>query len=194
MRMIHWVALLMVASISLSGCAQDNRCATYGMSQSSEFFHVGNGSSGTIDASYDSESENKTWNCCNDSVYFGDSGSGPVHGTSMIVGYLFGIELEDEYDSAPRDNGLNVTLHEANYSSDEIQEQPQVEVSGECFLGELTWKTQTGMFTHNGTLYWGLAIEENVIDFDDGGDAAVLFEANATVEVFVIMKKTSYFA
>ena len=53
-------------------------------------------------------------------------------------------------------------------------------------------KTHADWYEVDGTEYWGLFIQETVIDFDDGGDAAVMYEANKTVDVFVVMLRTNY--
>ena len=53
-------------------------------------------------------------------------------------------------------------------------------------------KTHADWYRVDGTDYWGLFVQESVIDFDDDGDAAVMYEANKTVDVFVVMLTTYY--
>ena len=42
------------------------------------------------------------------------------------------------------------------------------------------WLTFDRLVSGDGTDYWGLFVQESVIDFDDDDDAAVMYEANKT--------------
>lgn len=185
------LAVLVTVVFALPGCVQDDgSCATYGAGEKTDFYHVGSGESGTIDASWSSDGENETWNCCNVSRSVGSS-TGPVQGGTAILGYIFGIATE-EVQTEQQD--FNITLHGTNYSTDELEPRPSGEIGGSCFFGELTWSNHRGTFTHDGASYWGLFIEETVVDFANGGDANVAYEANASVEIFVVMKTSTSFA
>lgn len=176
----------------LPGClGSDDRCATYGASQSVDFYAVSAGASGLIDASYSTEGENKTWNCCDVDVGYDDGVIGPI--SWSIVGYIFAIEVEDS-EWKGGETTLNVSLHGSEYDSEDYPPRPDAELRGDCFLGTLTWTTHQGLFTHENTSYWGFFVEDNVTDFENGGDDAVPYEASISVEVFVVMKQTSSFA
>ena len=82
------LCLTIALAFLLPGClGSDDRCATYGASQSVDFYAVGDGASGLIDASYSTDGENKTWNCCDVDVVYDDGVIGPV--SWSIVGYIF---------------------------------------------------------------------------------------------------------
>ena len=198
MRLTKWLAILMVVMFSLPGCL-DTECMdaplAKGERQFKLFYHIGSAQSGSIDASYDIVDDTQTWNCCAVSGPV-DDGRGPVDGASTIVGYYFAVEAESEpphyfNNASAAEEGLNVTLHGTNYSSKDHSRPPVPEVTGPCY--DTTYvKTHSDWYEVDGTEYWGLFIQETVIDFDDGGDPAVMYEANKTVDVFVVMLTTHY--
>lgn len=186
------LCLTIALAYLLPGClGSDDRCATYGASQSVDFYAVGDGSSGLIDASYSTDGENKTWNCCDVDVVYDDGVIGPV--SWSIVGYIFAIEVEHT-EWKEGETALNVSLHDSEYDSEDYPPRPDSELRGECYLGTLTWTTHQGLFTHENTSYWGFFVEDKVTDFENGGDDAVPYEASMGVEVFVVMKQTGAFA
>lgn len=185
------LAVLVTVAFALSGCVQeDGRCATYGASSHIDFYHVASGENSTIDASWSGEGENETWNCCNVSRKVGSS-MDPVQGNTFILGYIFAVPTEN---GLAEQQGLNITLHGTNYSTDELETRSSGEIGGTCFFGELLWSNHQGLFVKDGASYWGLFIEETVVDFTNGGDANVPYEANASVEVFMVMKTAGTFA
>ena len=186
------MCLMIALSFLLPGClGNDDHCATYGASQSVDFYAVGSGTSGLIDASYSKDGENATWNCCDVDFVYDDGVIGPIWWS--IVGYIFAIEME-ESEWKEGETTLNVSLHESEYDSEDYPPRPGAELRGDCFLGTLTWKTHQGLFTHENTSYWGFFVEDNVTDFENGGDDAVPYDASMSVDVFVVMKKTATFA
>lgn len=198
MRLTKWLAILMVVSFALPGCL-DVECMdaplAKGESQRKIFFDVGSAQSGSIDASYGIVDDTQTWNCCAVSGPV-DDGRGPVDGASTIVGYYFAVEAPSEppyyfSNSSAAEDGLNVTLHGTNYSSHDYPPAPVVDVSGPCHDTAYV-KTHADWYGVDGTEYWGLFIQETVIDFDNDDDAAVMYEANKTVDVFVVMLTTYY--
>ena len=192
MRSTRVLCLTIALAFLLPGClGSDDQCATYGSSQSVDFYAVGDGASGLIDASYSTDGENKTWNCCDVDVVYDDGVIGPV--SWSIVGYIFAIEV-DHSEWKEGETTLNVSLHDSEYDSVDYPPRPDSELRGECFLGTLTWTTHQGLFTHENTSYWGFFVEDKVTDFENGGDDAVPYEASMSVEVFVVMKQTGTFA
>ena len=198
MRLTKWLAILMVVSFSLPGCL-DVECIdaplAKGERQSKAYYHVGSAQSGSIDASYDLVGDTQTWNCCAVSGPV-DDGGGPVDGASTIVGYYFAVEAPSEpphyfNNASAAEEGLNVTLHGTNYSSHDYPPPPVVDVSGPCYDTAYV-KTHSDWYRVDGTDYWGLFVQETVIDFDNDDDAAVMYEANKTVDVFVVMLTTYY--
>lgn len=115
----------------------------------------------------------------------------PVQGNTFILGYIFAVPTEN---GLAEQQGLNITLHGTNYSTDELETRSSGEIGGTCFFGELLWSNHQGLFVKDGASYWGLFIEETVVDFTNGGDANVPYEANASVEVFMVMKTAGTFA
>ena len=186
------LCLTIALAFLLPGClGSDDRCATYGASQSVDFYAVGDGASGLIDASYSTDGENKTWNCCDVDVVYYDGVIGPV--SWSIVGYIFAIEVEHTAWKEG-ETPLNVSLHDSEYDSQDYPPRPDAKLRGECFQGTLTWTMHQGLFTHENTSYWGFFVEDKVTDFENGGDDAVPYEASMGVEVFVVMKQTGTFA
>ncbi|MEC8106789.1 MAG: hypothetical protein VX115_03505, partial [Candidatus Thermoplasmatota archaeon] len=94
-------------------------------------------------------------------------------------------------NASAAEEGLNVTLHGTNYSSKDYPPAPVREVSGPCYDTAYV-KTNADWYEVDGTEYWGLFIQETVIDFDNDDDAAVMYEANKTVDVFVVMLRTYF--
>ena len=109
MRSTRVLCLTIALAFLLPGClGSDDRCATYGASQSVDFYAVGDGASGLIDASYSTDGENKTWNCCDVDVVYDDGVIGPV--SWSIVGYIFAIEVEHS-EWKEGETMLYVSLH-----------------------------------------------------------------------------------